>query len=995
MSDAPPSRDETAPDKAPASRRAGLTRGTSIGRFLLLDQLGQGGMGVVYKAYDPELDRPVALKLVRTSDEDTARGHNRLLREAQALARLQHPNVIAVYDVGTYSGDVFIAMEFVEGKTLRKWLSEQPRTRRQIIDAFLAAGQGLAAAHKSGLVHRDFKPDNVIVGDDGRVRVLDFGLARAPAGVEPHTAPADDDGAPAPALEEAENETVNARRSSSRSEQPAHHAAEVSYSSSGSSASARGSSNMLATPLTHADVILGTPLFMAPEQHLGRSADERADQFSFCVSLYYALYGEFPFASQNLDEVADDQVFSKVDDPPAGSTVPRWLRQALLRGLQVKPRERYPSMSALLEALQADPSVRRQRWLRAAALLLVLAGVMLTWLTARRREVRACAGAERKLAGVWDEPQRAAIRQAFRATGRPYADAVLATVEHTLDAYAHAWVTMHVDACEATQVRGEQSQDLLDLRMTCLADRLTQLKTLAGVYASADASVLERAAQSAQSLPGLELCADAAALRAPIAPPRDTQTRQRVEDVRQRLARASALELAARYDEAIALTKAAITDAAALDYAPVQAEAQLRLGTLLGEKGEFAESARVLHDALVSALEGRHDEAAARAAINLITAVGSNQAHYEEGDRWAKVAQALTHRFRNNDELLGTFFTRRANLRKEEGKYKDAVSDAKRALELKLKALGPDHDSVAETYHLLGNIYLQTAQYAEAIDSYQRSVVIRERTLGPDHPKLVAAITSIAAVYGESGEHERSIAEHRRAIALLERVHPDHPYLATVRNNLGAEFLGVERGQEAFEQFKLALDDFRKRVGPGTQTVMALDNLGNAKLQMKEPVEALHYYQLALDECDRVLGGVHSFCGEILGGMGDAYLQQGKENEALSYFQRSVSVGEKALGPNHPQVAESWLGIGRLLLRRHRLAEAKAPLERSLAIYQSQGVEPLRLADVQFALARALPASDRKRAIALATQARDAYAKGGASQHHHELNVAAWLEHPR
>src|SRR6478752_10561703 len=157
----PPTEEATGPTgDLPAEVPAvALPRGTSVGRYLLLDRVGQGGMGVVYRAYDPELDRPVALKLLHGGDHRAGHQRDRLLREAQALAKLQHPNVIAVYDAGTYGEQVFLAMEFVEGRTLRDWLHES-RTPAEVLDVFLAAGEGLAAAHRAGLVHRDFKPDN-------------------------------------------------------------------------------------------------------------------------------------------------------------------------------------------------------------------------------------------------------------------------------------------------------------------------------------------------------------------------------------------------------------------------------------------------------------------------------------------------------------------------------------------------------------------------------------------------------------------------------------------------------------------------------------------------------------------------------------------------------------------------------------------------------------------------------------------------------------------
>jgi serine/threonine-protein kinase len=342
----------TVDSSRPTGRRQ-LERGTSIGRYLLLDLLGEGGMGMVFKAYDPELGRAIALKLLQTADEGSSHQHDRLLREAQALARLQHPNVIAVHDVGSFRGQVFIAMEFVEGETVRAWLKSTPRTRREILDVFLAAGEGVAAAHRAGLVHRDFKPDNVMVGQDGRVRVLDFGLARAA-----NTQSSRDSGVVSAALADASSpaEVTSAPSSPSSS-------SSSSTSSSGLSgewASGRMTPQLLDTPLTHAGAIVGTPRFMAPEQTLGDPVEEPADQFSFCVSLHWALYRAFPF------DDAEDALKGKLAEPPPNSGVPRWLRQVLVRGLAERPAARYPSMSALIEALRADPAEARRRRLRGA-----------------------------------------------------------------------------------------------------------------------------------------------------------------------------------------------------------------------------------------------------------------------------------------------------------------------------------------------------------------------------------------------------------------------------------------------------------------------------------------------------------------------------------------------------------------------------------------------------------------------------------------------------
>jgi hypothetical protein len=298
---------------------AEIRHGTKIGRFVVVGELGKGGMGVVYAAHDRELDRQVALKVLRAAAA-TDEERMRMLREGQAMARVTHPNVITVYEVGVEGTLVFLAQELLDAGTLGGWL-EGRRSQSEIIATFAAAGRGLAAAHAAGLVHRDFKPDNVLLGTDGRVRVADFGLARA--------------------LDTEDGLAAATRANMAR--------AQLDLSRSPMS------------PLTRTGAVMGTPMFMAPEQHNGERADERSDQFSFCVALYHALYGDWPFAGKTAVALADAVIEGRLQRAPRGHHVPARLRRILVRGLATKPADRYPSMEALLAELTRPPSraVRR------------------------------------------------------------------------------------------------------------------------------------------------------------------------------------------------------------------------------------------------------------------------------------------------------------------------------------------------------------------------------------------------------------------------------------------------------------------------------------------------------------------------------------------------------------------------------------------------------------------------------------------------------------
>ncbi len=282
----------TEPAEGTARAAVALRSGDALGRYRVLEELGSGGAGVVVAAHDPELDCRVAIKVLRSPVNE-----HRLTREARALAKLAHPNVVAVYDVGSFEGRPFVAMELVHGITLRRWIEERARPWREALDVLSSAGRGLAAAHAAGLVHRDFKPDNVMLGDDGRVRVLDFGLVGAPRSGEI----ALDDG------------------TSPRA--------------------------------TETGALLGTPAYMAPEQFRAEEVDARTDQWSYCATLWEAVYGERPFRGATLRELSRAVVGGALTEPPRDRVVPGWLRRALTRGLAVDRAARHPSMEALLAAI--------------------------------------------------------------------------------------------------------------------------------------------------------------------------------------------------------------------------------------------------------------------------------------------------------------------------------------------------------------------------------------------------------------------------------------------------------------------------------------------------------------------------------------------------------------------------------------------------------------------------------------------------------------------
>ncbi len=543
-----------------------LVRGASIGRYVVLGLVGRGGMGDVYAAYDPELDRKIAVKLLRarpSAGQSTSEGRTRLLREAQAIAKLSHPNVVVVYDVGTFEEAVFIAMEFIDGDTVRYWLNASPRDWREVLRVFVAAGRGLAAAHDAGLVHRDFKPDNVMVGSDGKVCVMDFGLARQSGVADPFAAaaaaaavagevaksgavalepavPSIADGVPWPIASGTKRPAksapvdMNVTRvvpAPNERKSPTQSAARITLDV------ASPTSRALEANLTQTGAMLGTPAYMAPEQFASKPGDARTDQFSYCVALYESLYGERPFEGKSFMALMASVAKGVVRNAPEGTKVPSWVRKVILRGLLPSADARHPSMTALLDALEHDPSVAHRRWAVGATTAVLAVGMAIGAARTLQARHSPCEGGALKLADLWEPTptttvRKQAIHAAFVATGKGYAEKTFETVRRALDKYASAWTSTYTDACEATAVRGEQSAEVLDLRMSCLQGRLDSVKALTDLFAHADGNTVEKASAAVDGLGDLARCSDIPVLRAVVKPPDDPATKARVERIK-------------------------------------------------------------------------------------------------------------------------------------------------------------------------------------------------------------------------------------------------------------------------------------------------------------------------------------------------------------------------------------------------------------------------------------------------------------------------------
>ena len=868
---------------------AELGTGARIGRFIVLGMVGKGGMGEVYAAFDPDLDRKVAVKLLRIENSagvDPSEGRARMLREAQAIAKLSDPNVVTVYDVGTFEGRVFLAMEFVDGNTLGYWLHARPRTWREILTCFRAAGLGLAAAHRAGIVHRDFKPDNVMVGHDGNVRVMDFGLARALAPSLPTAAGAsgsrgsraglrvveaasraasslsvssssrarDSGHVGVPSTPSADSSTTSGigERTSSDSpafggnsphqvSAPADDASDVALDDATMDLARRFSIELsgtvpsrslpLSSPLTESGAMMGTPAYMAPEQFRGQDADARSDQFSFCIALYEALYGKRPFSGRNIDEVTRAVLSGTVRPAPAGTKVPASVRRMVLRGLRVNRDERYPAMEDLLAAMARDPAATRRRWLSVGAVAGVVCLLGVGFWRAEQQQRLRCVGAEDKFQGIWElpnskgtlSPRKEAIRAAFMATGKRYAADAFTVVMNSFDRYVSSWNDVHRETCEATHVRGDQSPEVLDLRMTCLQDRLAEMSALTSLFVHADGDLVSKAVQAAQGLRSLEPCSDVAALKAVVRPPEDPAVRRAVADVRTHLADAKALFVSGRYKKALPEAERVVEEASRTKYAAVMAEAYLQLGEIQSNSGvESSTVARNLEQAVWLAEESRHDEVQLEAAIDLIYENGDREKRFADAVRWSRFAEAVFNRVGSGQDVLRSWWQNNLGLvHYGQGRLAEALSDFEKAVEIKTRALGAVHWDVALSEANVAMLLNDLGRTDEAIEKNSQALDVFIKTAGTEHPQVARTLANGAAFLLAQGKFDESRKLAQSALAIFERESANgDPALVEVLVLIGRAYLEKGQSRKAREPLERALEMSKQRGDAESLTVV-------------------------------------------------------------------------------------------------------------------------------------------------------------------------------
>ncbi|MEM9460985.1 MAG: serine/threonine-protein kinase [Myxococcota bacterium] len=823
-----------------------------VGRYRLGDRLGSGGMGTVYRAHDPELGRDVAIKLLHQTDLTS---QVRMRREARAMASLSHPNVLPVYDVAVHEGQLFIAMELVIGRNLRQWLAVGRRRWPAVLERFIAAGHGLAAAHEAGFIHRDFKPANVLLGDDGRVRVMDFGLARPFDGGS-------------------RDETGTISMDGDASEE-----------------------------VTEAGIVLGTPAYMAPEQCMDGPIDAAVDQYAFCVALWEGLTGKRPFNGK-LDHRR--LIWSKLQGPPnpeeALAAVPRPLRQALARGLAPKPEDRFGSMQALIGVLEGVSQRRRARPASRMASFALVTGVVtaggLSLGLMQADAVDACDRNQPWLASAWNDELREGARRGLVSTGKPQAAQAWQDLEPRLADYATRWTQQRRDACWAAQDGATEA----DARLRCLDEGRRALGALVRALAEAGPETLARASLVVGRLPDPAQCTGVDVQTDEPPRPTDPERAAAVDDARERLVEITVQIQLGHYADALTRARALLDEVESLDYPPLWIEVAFRIGQATDSERRPGATA-LLERAYFEARAHGLDRRAAHLALLLIRYVGITIEQGEHAMQWIEHAQGLVSRL-DDPKLRVEFHVVAGEAHHSAGRVDLAIEHKERALELTRALYEPDDYAIAVAELGLSSIYELVERYDEALalGEHAKSIVVDHR--GPDHPDVAQILHTVGNVQREMGKLEAARRSFERALEINESLFgPDDTRVAGSLNNLALVEQKAERNTRALALMDRAIEIRQALLGREHPAIARmLINRGTALHALGRAQEAEAAFRESGRITEHAYGLEHDAMIDAILGQGIIAGDQGRNAEALALLTQGLEIAHRLYAPGHFKV---------------------------------------------------------------------------------------------
>lgn len=815
-----------------------------LGRYVLLEKIGSGGMGVVHRAHDPELDRDVAVKLLVRGIRDA----KRLLDEARSLARLSHPNVVPVFDVGEIDGTVFLAMELVEGVTLDVWL-RRGRSRGEVLAILGAIGRGIAAAHAVGIVHRDLKPSNVLVGTDDRARIVDFGIA---ASLEEST--------PTPDPHQTKSDV--------------------------------------------ADIVEGTPKYMPFEQHTGAPADASADQYAFAVMAVEALAGRHPFAGLRARALIAEKARTPSLRPPKGLDPRLW--SVLRRGMDPEASRRWPSLLALLAAL--DRAARPRSMLRWAAALALPIVVLVSWPDQRMAET--CDGeatapwtdaqhadaratlVQREGSAAWNrvderlgafatrwssaravacaaadagEPEALACLDATGRRARAFVDTVgRSGVVDGADAVRGVWRATQLDDCVAPSTNDPRTNT-----------RLAEAEALRDVGHPDDAIAL---------------------LDSTLGEVEDETSAIRVRTLRGLIHLNHSQLQSARSDLETAFHLASARDDAALAYGPA-----LYLTSL--EAVDYG-------DAIAGAKWLRHAEAAAEraglehVAADLLNARAAVEVAEGRFDDAATTHEREIELREHEDDLprLATALHESATALAQAGRHPEAAEQLRSALQAWEEVGGPYAIDAASTRSNLGIVLAEAGEYEEAIEHHRRALEIYDTVSRRPARGVAVTLGNLGIALTYAGRHDEAITSLGDAVARFEAIDPDNIDGARTRLNLGLALMNAGRSEEAHATFLAAHESFRAALGDEhPHTAAAQANVADALAALGRDDESAKLARAAIDTLETSLGPDHPHVAGTLANLGEVELRRGHRDAGIAALDRALAIHERA--PSDPNVA--------------------------------------------------------------------------------------------
>jgi len=888
-------------------------------------------MGRIYLAYDEQLDRKVALKLLKValpSESATLR----LLREAQALAKLSHPNVVQIHEVGTEAGAVYLAMEYVDGETLAEWAKTEPEWRARV-EVLVQAGRGVAAAHAVGLVHRDFKPDNVLVGRDGRVRVLDFGLVRL-----------DEEAADEHEVEE------EAARSTPRMGVDGHSETMLCGGTPFSP---------LDAGLTAHGTVLGTPPYMAPEQHAGRTCDAAADQYSFCVTLFRILFGRLPFDSSDLEELSRAKNAGTVAPFPPNCPVPQVIRDAILRGLSADRKARWESVDSLLAVLEGALARRRGGRALAVGVLAAALGLGLGLHALTPTPVAPCDLDASALAGVWDDGRREALRTSFDATGLRFEADAAAGVVGSLDRWTEAWLASRETNCRATRIESIQSELLLDRREVCLHRQLVEAGALIKRFVHADEQVVGRARTLVDELPDLSRCG-AVAVNADAQIPLRPEQQAEVEVQLQLLVEARTELLLGRPQEARELGEQVRERAQALDYAPLELEAEVFLARVSLASAEFDGGVVALRQAIFAAERAELRELVASFRVQLAVTVAGRFAKPMLEEWMIDEAQlALDRVARPGDVRQIDLLLAHARIIEQAGDYDGAIAAHELAWERAEDLL--DEAGRARLRVGIGTAHYRAGHYEAARTELEHSLGIIRAGWGRWSPAAARIEFNLGMIASDLGEPAAAAAHLDTAIEVDTHLWGSGS-LEVARDRFALASFAFSTGDldRACDLSRQVLSTYEQRLGAEhDETATAHTAVGLCHFNAGELDLADASYRLALAIHLRVHGPDHYEVGQLRYNLAEVELFRGEIDGARDGFEDALRILSAALSETHALNALPLKGLGLVALEAGDHGKALGLLERAAELADaSQAVE---LAEIRLGLARALVGAGDKR----------------------------------